>query len=35
MIMIFDSEKKKKVKNVDFLKSKYYSPPYIYVYAQY
>lgn len=26
---------KKKVKNVDFLKSKYYSPPYIYVYAQY
>ena len=33
--MIFDSEKKKKGKNVDFLKSKYYSPPYIYVYAQY
>ena len=32
--MIFDSEKKKG-KNVDFLKSKYYSPPYIYVYAQY
>lgn len=27
--------KKKKGKNVDFLKSKYYSPPYIYVYAQY
>lgn len=33
--MILTVKKKKKVKNVDFLKSKYYSPPYIYVYAQY
>lgn len=33
--MMILTVKKKKGKNVDFLKFKYYSPPYIYVYAQY